>query len=419
MAKHRKRRLPKLSEKPEPGTGRYYTSYRGEDGKPRRKRFSADRGASEIAYHRWVVEYFDEEATITVNGIDAGSADKSLPVIANAYVQHEKNRVRPDGGRRVKGTISQRVSHDNKRQVVAILRWCKERFGDRLKTESFDRLMTATDYEALMLHFAGRLSDSQINKHRQRFWEIVRFAKRAPFEVVLPFDRDDVRKFGGTETRKQRMLPTVKMIQDLLKAATLRQRLWIWMGLGLGFGNDDLARARSIHFDKDSYDMSRGKTGFQRYGEMRPMVWAWLQAYLKENPREEDEPLFVTRTGEPLVWVKSKTEDELINGVRSRLPTETPYKRSDAVAQSWKRLKKRAGLEDWEEGFYVWRHLGATAYAARPGTGIAQLRTFLGHGKSDAADEYLKPLTPATKKVVAWVNKVLDASNADAWKKKV
>jgi len=53
---------------------------------------------------------------------------------------------------------------------------------------------------------------------------------------------------------------------------TLRQRLWIWMGLGLGFGNDDLAQARPIHFDKDSYDMSRGRTGFQRYGEMRPMV---------------------------------------------------------------------------------------------------------------------------------------------------
>jgi len=42
----------------------------------------------------------------------------------------------------------------------------------------------------------------------------------------------------------------------------------------------------------------------------------------------------------------------------------------------------------------------------------------LGHGKSDAADEYLKPRTPRTKQVVAWVNKMLDSRNLDAWKKK-
>ena len=46
------------------------------------------------------------------------------------------------------------------------------------------------------------------------------------------------------------------------------------------------------------------------------------------------------------------------------------------------------------------------------------MRTFLGHGKSNAADEYLKPLVPETKEVVEWVNRMLDSNDMNAWKKK-
>ena len=416
----RKRRIPKLSNKPEPGTDRYYTSYRDPAGKPRRKRFSTDRTESELAYHRWVVENYDQTAVIIAGDGDLGKGDinQSLPVIANAYVRHEKERVRPEGARRAKGTISLRVYDDNRRQVVSILRWCKQRYGARLGRTPFDQLVTATDYESLMLSFTTRLSDSQVNKHRQRFWEIVRFGRRAPFSVRLAFGPEDVRKFGGTELRKRRSVPTVKMIQAILKAGTARERLWLWMGLGLGFGNDDLARTRVAHFDADSYDMRRGKTGFPRYGVMRPLVWRHIREYLKNNPREADELLFVTRTGRPLVWVTPKSREEMVNGTSTRGPARTPFKRSDSVAQAWRKLKVRAGVEDWGEGFYVWRHLGATAYASLPGTGIAQLRTFLGHGKSNAANEYLKPLTPETKQVVEWINQMLDCDDLNAWKKK-
>jgi len=122
---------------------------------------------------------------------------------------------------------------------------------------------------------------------------------------------------------------------------------------------------------------------------------------------------FVTR-----LWVTAKSKDEMVNGTSTRGPAKTPFKRCDSMAQAWRKLKKRAGVEDWREGFYVWRHLGATAYASLPGTGIAQLRTYLGHGKSNAADEYLKPLTPETKQVVEWINETLDAEDLNAWKKK-
>ncbi len=164
--------------------------------------------------------------------------------------------------------------------------------------------------------------------------------------------------------------------------------------------------------------MRRGKTGFARYGVMRPLVWLHLRDYLKDNPREADELLFVTRTGRPLVWVTAKSKDEMLNGTSTRGPAKTPFKRCDSMAQAWRKLKMRAGVEDWREGFYVWRHLGATAYASMPGTGIAQLRTYLGHGKSNAADEYLKPLTPETKQVVEWINQMLDSDDLNAWKKK-
>ena len=87
----------------------------------------------------------------------------------NANIQREKQRVRSDEARRAKDTISLRVFDDNRRQVVNILRWCKDRSKDRLSRSSFEDLLTETDYESMMIHFVKCLNNSQINKHRQRF----------------------------------------------------------------------------------------------------------------------------------------------------------------------------------------------------------------------------------------------------------
>ena len=420
LKKERKKRIPVLSKKTEPGNGRYYTSFRDSNGKSKRKRFSKDLEESQLMYHRWIIENYDNSTEIVTRQKTQGKHNfqESLPFIANAFIQHERERVRPDAAKRIRGTISIRVFDDNRRQVINILKWCKTRYKDQLSQSSFQNLMTETDYESMMLHFVNRLSNSQVNKHRQRFWDIVRFARRKPFRVYFPFTRDDVRLFGGVEIRKQRTLPTIDMIQKILSIATTRERLWIWLGIGLGFGNDDLARCRPEYFDVNSYDMRRGKTGFARYGVMRPMVWGHFQEYLKNHPREKGELLFITAKGNPLVWVKTKTDEELKNGTTTNGPSQIPFKRCDSLCQRWNKLKKDANLHSWKEGFYIWRHLGATAYASREGVGIAQLRTFLGHGKSQVADEYMKPLTPETKKVVKWVNEILNSSNIDEWKMK-
>jgi hypothetical protein len=322
-------RIPKLSDKPEPGTGRYYASYRSSNGTARRQRFVRDRIESQQMYRRWVIEQYDDHADIVIRDGSGFKDDveRTLPYIANAFVQHNEGSVRTDGATRTKGTISLRVFDDNRRQVVNILTWCQERFGDRVKRESFRDLLSETDYEAMMMAFARRLSPSQVNKHRQRFWLLVNFAKRRPFQVRLSFGPDDVQHFGGTEVKRSRSLPTVAMVRTVLDAARERERLWIWMGMGLGFGNDDLARTRAVHFDKDSYDMRRGKTGIDRYGKMWPIVWAHLTHYLKANPRESDDLLFVTRTSRPLVWVQTKTDAELQNGTTTRGPCVIPVYR--------------------------------------------------------------------------------------------
>jgi integrase len=411
--KLRKRRIPKLSEHPEPITNRYYTSFRTVEGKTRRQRFTTDRKESEFLYHRWIVETYDQSVQIIAksDGFEKNNFEKSLPVIANAYLNHEKQRIRSDASRRVRGTISIRVFDDYRRQVKDILQWCQEHCQEKLKEVSFSELMNENDYESMMFYFVKHYSDSQVNKHRNRFWDIARFARREPFRSRLEFGRDDVRFFGGKEVRKKRQIPTIKIIQTILAKASIRERLWIWMGLGMGFGNDDLARVRPVHLSKENYDMRRGKTGFERYGVMRPMIWMHIKEYLSQYPRKEDELLFVTSKGSPIVWVRTKTEDELKEGNNN-----TPYKRGDNVARIWKKLKKDANVTEWKEGFYIWRHLGATAYASRSDIGIAQLRTFLGHGKSDVADEYMKQLSPELTPIINWINRMLDSNDINAWK---
>ena len=129
LKKDRKRRIPKLSNKTEPGTERYYTSFRDSDGKPKRKRFSKDLEESQLMYHRWVIENYDKSAEIITSKKTQSKNNfpQSLPVIANAYIQHERERVRPDGAKRIRGTISIRVFDDNPRHVINILKWSKSR----------------------------------------------------------------------------------------------------------------------------------------------------------------------------------------------------------------------------------------------------------------------------------------------------
>jgi len=89
LKKDRKKRLPKLSNKTEPGTKCYYTSFRDSDGQSKRKRFSKDLEESQLMHHRWVIENYDKSAEIVTSKKpqSKNNFSQSLPVIANAYIQ--------------------------------------------------------------------------------------------------------------------------------------------------------------------------------------------------------------------------------------------------------------------------------------------------------------------------------------------
>jgi hypothetical protein len=160
----------------------------------------------------------------------------------------------------------------------------------------------------------------------------------------------------------------------------------IWMAIGLGFGQNDLSVVRVGQIDEKSYDLRRGKTGIERFGDTPVMVWKSIEAYLKKNPRPVGELLFVTRRGMPVV-----------------------HGSADSVQLWWYKLRRDLG-EDKESlgGFYSLRHLGATEFGARPGCSISEMKRWLGHGaSSQMADVYMKPVTPETRDVVEFTRAAL------------
>jgi integrase len=160
----------------------------------------------------------------------------------------------------------------------------------------------------------------------------------------------------------------------------------IWMGIGLGFGPSDLAVVRAGQIDEETYDLRRGKTGIERYGETPKLVWNLVNRYVKEVKRKSGELLFVTRTGKPVV-----------------------HGRTNSLHLWWDQLRKDAGeSKETLGGFYMLRHLGATEYGSRPGSSIGQVKRWLGHSASSrVADQYMKPVSPEDKKVIEWVRSAL------------
>ena len=94
------------------------------------------------------------------------------------------------------------------------------------------------------------------------------------------------------------------------------RRPWSGRRLAVVLGNATWPRLRVGQFDQKGYDLRRGKTGVERYGETPPLVWKAMQAYLKETPRRKGDRLFVT------------TEEEW------RLCTAS----TDSVTQWWRQL---------------------------------------------------------------------------------
>jgi len=426
-----KKRLPKLSQAPEKRSSRYFAAYRDHGGVPQKQRFTRDRGESEVLYAQWIAAHYGPDGHLLAqpiqllmdavdqdgNQTDHASIVTSMPHIVDAYLQFQRARIRPDGVARQRGTIGAEQYVEIEYITKLVFSWLTERFADRIRTTPFDRLIQPNDYKLMMLAFSHRFSRGVINKCRIRFWDIVKFAFEHPFQQRLPFTKDNVPRYGGTTEPQPRDIPSKETLQTIMRWATDLERLWIWMGIGLGFGQSDLADCRPSYFNAESYDARRTKTGKERYGQMPPFIWTLMESYLAMNPRNNDDFMFATKNGLALVRQDMKTDEEILHGTRTRPPSKRLVKKTDVVAQHWYRLLRSSGVK-WKQGFYVLRHIGATAFTKRPGVGLIEIRSFLGHATSQMSDHYMKPLKPEYRPVIEWINSVLDSDEPMAWEDK-
>lgn len=232
----------------------------------------------------------------------------------------------------------------------------------------------------------GGFSDQLVKKRLLAVKAIIDRAGRPEHgEQILGWNwkaRDKLRGKPGTP----RALPTLPQLKAILKECDARSRAIVWMGIGLGFGQGDLAAVRAGQIDGKSYDLRRGKTGLDRYGETPPGVWKAITEYLKEHPRELSELLFETSKEQPL-----------------------SHGNTDSIHLWWRRLRVSMGeLGKSLCGFYVLRHLGTTEFGSRPGCSISGMRRWLGHAASSSvADVYMRPVTPEHRPVVEWVRREL------------
>lgn len=404
----RKRRVPQLKYTDLRGVG-WHVSYRDpKTGVPRKVRFDAvSKAEAERAYHAWVVAFLDGDARVpeklaASSKKPKGESKKPRPIegaskvaahpgsiahVASGLIRYETDRAREESGGRSSGTIAPRVLLDRKKAVKDFLAFLNERHGpgaagrmqlvdlDMADVESYNRQMVEAE-----------LSASTVNRKMQVVKRIIDRAGRPEYgQQVLSWNWDSMDRLTGKRAKKKQ-LPTKKQLEKLLAAADARGRAMIWMGIGLGFGQSDLSNIRVGQIDKNSYDLRRGKTGIERYGDTPPGVWKAITEYLGVTERPKGELLFVTSNGRPLV-----------------------HTRSDSVFQWWNRLRESVGEDkDSMEGFYVLRHLGATEFGSRPGCSIVAMKRWLGHSaSSQMADRYMKPVSPEDREVVEWVRKGL------------
>ncbi len=405
MAKHQKKRIPKLSYTANRKTG-FYVAYRDPTtGKPRKHVFGMiPREQAGELYNQWLAAHLlgktpSKKQPIPVvipaaaDTVQADIVQGSLLHVASGLLTFDQSRLRKDGAPRTKGTIGHK-QFDSRRDLARnFLEFLNSRHGKGAVTRMtlVDlRMEDVEEYNRKLAH-DGR-SDSLVTKSMQVVKAIIDRAGRPEYgKQLLPWNWDSRDPYSG-KPDKPITLPSVKQLKLILGKCDERRTCMIWMAIGLGFGQGDLSVARVEHFDEESYDMRRAKTGIERYGDVPRLVWRCIQNYLAKNPRDKDALLFVTEKGMPLV-----------------------HGHTDSVVQWWDELR-RSLKEDGSNlnGFYSFRHLGATEYGSRPGCSISGMRRWLGHSASSAvADRYSKPISPEYKAVVEWVRKALSTGKVD------
>ena len=399
-----RRRIPKLSYTSKRG---YHVSYRDpETGKARRHTFGMiSEGEALALYHRWVADRLNGDAPTAVSPAleepevppqQASThlvVDGCIAIVASSLLRQEESRVWDGTGTKARGMISAGVYNDRKSYLSEFLAFLNEQHSQgavgRMRLED----LALIDIEKFNRKMAqSGLSESSVSKRMQVVKRIIDHAGRPEFGLqTLTWNWDSRQSYHGkpTDTRK---LPTVRQLQQILSLCGPRETAMVWMAIGLGFGQSDLAVIRTNQIDQKGYDLRRGKTKVERYGSTPNLVWDCLERYLASTPRANDELLFVTPTGLPIV------RDQ-----------------TDAVVPWWLKMRKSLGYNpDTLGGFYTLRHLGATEVGSRPGASLNEVRGWLGHAAGSAmADVYMKPVSPEYREVVAWVREALQTGQVD------
>ena len=408
MTRHRQRRIPKLRYTKLRGIG-WHVSYRDPaTGMPRRERFGLlEKDDAEAKYHAWLVRHLGireaKAAGVPVTTLSGATGQALVSVaqlvpgnllsVATQILKHDENRTRKPGEPRARGTIDPLVAGDRKTQLNDFLDFMHRKYGRgalarmRLEdltmadVEEFNRTVVAKGYSA-----------SQVAKRSQMVKALIDRAGRPENGLQrLPWNWDSRDVLHGKPT-KVKKLPSVGQLKKILRVCDARERAMVWMAIGLGFGQSDLAELHVGQIDADSYDLRRGKTGIERYGATPRLVWNAIREYLRTCPRNDGEPMFMTRKGQSLTHGKG-----------------------DSVQQWWYKLRKEIDETPTTlSGFYVLRHLGATEFGSRPQCSIGDVKRWLGHSASShVADHYMKPVSPENRPVVEWVRKALLSGDVD------
>lgn len=400
MSRHAKRRIPKLSFTKTQDIG-WHVNFRDPlSAVPRRKRFGLiERDEALKLYNDWLSEHLrglplqtskkeKRDATKAVSEKAAANVQSgSLLHVASNYLSFEEKRTRTIGEPRRPGTISPSVLAEHKFDVADFLKFINKRHGAGSAGSLSVIDLSMQDVEAYNAKLVDDgFSDQLVSKRLLAVKAIIDRAGRPEHgEQVLSWNwnaRDKLRGKAGTP----RTLPTLKQLTKILDSCDARTRAIVWMAIGLGFGQGDLAVVRVGQLDEKSYDLRRGKTGLDRYGETPPGVWKEIQAYQKLAKRKTGELLFITENGKPLL-----------------------HGNTDSVHLWWRRLRiSMKKLGKTLGGFYVLRHLGATEFGSRPGCSIGDMRRWLGHAASSAvADIYMRPVSPEHRATIEWVRREL------------
>jgi integrase len=413
QGKTRKKRVPQLKFTKVRDIG-WHVSFRDpKTGVPRKYRFGlVSREEADKQYHDWVAGFLrgklpekadskpsrkpklkTEGTDSGVKGVGVNALEGSLLYVTSSLLRYEESRIRPENSPRRQGSITRNLYQRRKQYSKEFLQFLNSRHGNAAVARMRLASLTMHDVEAYNRSLVDSdFSASQVSK-RLRFVKAIidRAGRPEHGSQVLSWNWDSRDVLHGKPARR-RELPTLPQLKRVLKECTARETAMVWMAIGCGFGQRDLASVRVGQIDKKGYDLRRGKTGIDRYGETPLMVWNAVAAYLKAEPRETGDLMFLTRKGMPLV-----------------------HETCDSVAQWW--MKQRDDLKEAGKGlggFYVLRHLGATEFGSRPGSSIGEMKRWLGHSASShVADIYMKPVSPENRAVVEWVRTSLRTGKAD------